>query len=126
MAPRDPVDKQIQRMEERRFAGRCNDCISSIERADSLREIARLPSSLVLPFSLSESDIARDNLRQVQTRAEDRAKELIQEQLTQFARTGADQREMRRRTMLDTWANLTGPLAHLRAWAQNKLLILEQ
>ena len=28
--------------------------------------------------------------------------------------------------MLDSWANLAGPLAHLRNWAQGKLFAAEQ
>jgi hypothetical protein len=28
--------------------------------------------------------------------------------------------------MLDAWANLTGPLAHLRVWAQSRLVAAEQ
>ncbi len=126
MALRDPVDKNMLRMEERRFAARCDDQTSSIERADTLREVSRLASSLQLPYALSASDVARDNLRQLQMRAEGRARELILEQLQQFLRAEEFQREKYRRAMLDAWTNLTGPLGHLRAWAQSKLLAAEQ
>jgi hypothetical protein len=54
MAIRDPVDKNMQRMEARRFASRCEAQVSSIERADSLREVARLATSITLPYSLSD------------------------------------------------------------------------
>lgn len=126
MALRDPVDKNLQRMEGRRFAARCEAQISSIERADTLREVSRLATSLVLPYAITDDYTARDALRQVETRAEDRARELILEQIHQFARAEDSQREKHKRAILDTWANLTGPLGHLRTWAQNKLTAAEQ
>jgi hypothetical protein len=126
MALRDPVDKNLLRMEGRRFAARCETQISSIERADTLREVSRLATALVLPYAISEDYTARDALRMVQTRAEDRARELIQEQLQNFLRAEENQREKQKRAMLDAWANLTGPLGHLRTWAQSKLSTAEQ
>ncbi|MDP2821739.1 MAG: hypothetical protein Q8O52_03535 [Sulfuritalea sp.] len=126
MAFRDPIDKNLLRMEARRFAARCEGQVSLIERADTLREVSRLATLIALPFSLIEDDSARDGLRLVQTRAEDRARELIQEQLQNFARAEENQREKLKRSMLDAWTNLTGPLGHLRVWAQNKLLAAEQ
>ena len=126
MALRDPVDKNMQRMEARRFASRCEAQVSSIERADTLREVARLATLIVLPYSLSEDFTARDALRLVQLRAEDRARELIQDQIQTFARAEDDHREKQKRAMLDAWANLTGPLAHLRVWAQSRLIAAEQ
>lgn len=126
MAFRDPVERNMLRMEARRFATRCDGHVSLIERADSLREVARLATLVTLPFSLSGDDTARDALRVVQMRAEDRARELIQEQLQHFARADENQREKLRRAMQDAWANLTGPLGHLRTWAQSKLVAAEQ
>ncbi len=126
MALRDPADKNLLRMEGRRFAARCDTQVSSIERADTLREVARLATSLTLPFSISEDYTARDALRLVQTRAEDRARELIQEQLQNYVRAEEILREKQRRAILDSWANLTGPLGHLRTWAQSKLIAAEQ
>ena len=126
MALRDPVDKNMLRMEARRFAARSEAQVSSIERADSLREVSRLMTTIMLPYSLTADDVARDSLRLVQTRAEDRARELIQEQLQNLARADENQREKHKRAMLDAWANLTGPLGHLRSWAQSKLLAAEQ
>ena len=79
-----------------------------------------------MTFALAEDYSARDALRLVQTRAEDRARELIQEQIQNFVRAEENQREKHRRAMLDAWANLTGPLAHLRNWAQSKLIVAEQ
>ena len=126
MALRDPVDKNLLRMEARRFATRCEAQVSSIERADSLREVARLATSLTLPYAISDDYAARDALRLVQKRAEDRARELIQEQIQNFARVEEAYREKHRRAMLDAWASLSGPLGHLRTWAQSRLMAAEQ
>jgi len=126
MALRDPVDKNLLRMEERRFTARCEAQVSSLERADTLREVSRLASSITLPYSISAEYTARDALRLVQTRAEDRARELIQEQIQNFGRAEENLREKQKRAMLDSWANLTGPLGHLRTWAQSKLMAAEQ
>lgn len=126
MALRDPVDKNLLRMEARRFAARCEAQVSLIERADTLREVARLATSITLPYSISEETTARDALRLTQTRAEDRARELILDQVQNFARAEENQRDKLRRSMLDAWANLTGPLAHLRTWAQSRLAAAQQ
>jgi hypothetical protein len=126
MALRDPVDKNLIRMEVRRFATRCDGQIASIERADTLREVSRLATSMTLPYAISGDYSARDALRVVQTRAEDRARELIQEQIQNFIRAEENLREKQKRAMFDSWANLTGPLGSLRTWAQNKLTAAEQ
>lgn len=126
MALRDPVDRNLLRMEGRRFSARCEAQISSIERADTLREVSRLATSLTLPYAVSADYAARDALRLVQTRAEDRARELIQEQIQNYSRCEENLREKQRRTMLDAWTSLTGPLGHLRTWAQNKLMAAQQ
>lgn len=126
MALRDPADKNLMRLEGRRFAARCDAQVSSLERADTLREVARLATSMTLPYAISEDYTARDALRLVQTRAEDRARELIQEQIHNFSRAEENLREKQKRAMLDAWANLTGPLGHLRTWAQSKLMAAEQ
>ena len=125
MALRDPVDKNMLRMEARRFAGRCEAQILSIERADSLREVGRLASLISLPYSLNADDMSRDALRMVQTRAEDRARELIQEQLHNLERAEGAKRDNLKRAILDSWSNLTGPLGHLRSWAQTRLVQVE-
>ena len=113
-------------MEERRFVSRCELQISSIERADTLREVSRLATSITLPYSLGADEVARDALRLLQMRAESRARELIEEQLHQFTRADESLREKLKRAMLDAWTNLTGPLGHLRTWAQSKLTAAEQ
>lgn len=126
MALRDPVDKHMLRMESRRFAARCEAQVSSIERADNLREVARLATMMSLPYVLSSDEPARDALRLLQTRAGDRARELIQEQIQAYARADTSHREKLKRSMHDAWTNLTGPLGHLRAWAQGRLVAAEQ
>lgn len=123
---RDPVDKNLLQMEARRFASRCDTQIFSIERADNLRELARLASLIILPHSLAANDSARDVLRLVHSRAESRARELIQQQIQSFLRAEPVAREKLKRAMLESWSNLTGPLGHLRTWAQGKLNGAEQ
>lgn len=125
MALRDPVDKNMLRMEARRFVGRCDIQVSSIERADTLREVLRLATLITLPFSIAEDEMARDALRLIQMRAEERSRELIQEQIQNFVRAEENQREKQKRAMLDAWTSLTGPLGHLRVWAQSKLMAAE-
>ncbi|MCK9387320.1 MAG: hypothetical protein M0Q22_02870 [Sulfuritalea sp.] len=126
MAFHDPADRNLLRMEGRRFAARCEAQISLIERSDTLREVSRLATLLTLPYAIAEDYTARDALRAVQTRAEDRARELIQDQIQNFSRAEDNQREKQKRAMLDSWANLTGSLSHLRTWAQSKLNVAEQ
>ncbi len=126
MPLRDPADKTLMRMEARRFAARCDAQMSSIERADTLREVSRQATSITLPYALIEEETARDALRLMQTRAESRARELIQEQVLNYVRAEENLRDKQKRTMLETWTNLTGPLGHLRTWAQNKLNAAEQ
>lgn len=125
MALRDPVDKNMLRMEARRFVARCDIQVSSIERADTLREILRLATMITLPFSIAEDEMARDALRLIQLRAEERSRELIQEQIQNFVRAEENQREKQKRAMLEAWTSLTGPLGHLRTWAQSKLMAAE-
>ena len=125
MALRDPVDKNLLRMQGRRFAARCEIQVSSIERADTLREVSRLATMITLPFAIAEDETARDALRLIQMRAEGRSRELIHEQIQNLVRAEEGQREKQKRAMLEAWTNLTGPLGHLRAWAQSKLMTAE-
>lgn len=125
MAFNDPSDKNLLRLEGRRFANRCEGQMALIQRADSLREVSRL-ASMSLPYALSEEMSARDAIRQVQTCAEDKARELITEQIHAFIRAEETNRPKVRRAIIDAWANLTGPLGHLRPWAQSKLAVAEQ
>lgn len=124
--PQDPVDKNLLRMEARRFAARCEGQLASIERTNSLRELVRLAGMIHLSYPLSEAPVARDALHHLTSRSEDRARELIRLQLQNYARVEPYLRDKWRRNMLDSWSNLTGSLAHLRAWAQTQLALVEQ
>lgn len=126
MSLRDPIDKNMLRMESRRFVARCEAQLSLVERSDTLRELSRLSTSLSVPYSLSADEPARDALRLLQTRTGDKARELIQEQIQAYARAEETQREKLKRAMLETWTNLTGPLGFLRTWAQSRLVAAEQ
>jgi hypothetical protein len=112
-------------LELRRFAGRCDGQEGLIRRADSLREISRL-ASMAAPYRIAGELETRDMLRRLSQAAEERAREIIQEQIDGFLRAEPDYRPKFKGQMHDDWANLTGPLAHLRSWAQNKLTQAEQ
>lgn len=125
MARVDYADRNILRMESRRFAARCDSQEALIQRADTLREVFRL-TTVPMPTTLADDVDARDAKRRVVRRAEERAKEVIVEQIEKYGKAEADFRENFKTRMLDDWTNLTGPLAHLRAWAKAKLLAFEQ
>lgn len=125
MARGDPTDNALIKLELRRFAGRCDGQEGLIRRADSLREISRL-ASLTAPFRIAGELETREILRRVSQAAEDRARELIQEQIDGYLRAEPDYRQKFKGKMHDDWANLTGPLAHLRNWAQGKLNMADQ
>lgn len=125
MSRADPAEQAMIRLELRRFASRCDLQEGQIRRADSLREVARL-ASIALPYKLSNELEARDYQRRVTQTAEERARELIAEQIDLFARSEGDFREKMHGKIRDDWANLTGALAHLRNWANSKLLVAEQ
>lgn len=122
---RDPVDRNIIRLESRRYVTKCETQIALVRRADTLREISRL-ALLPLPYSLTEDYGSRDAQNSVRTAAEDRARELITDQIANYLRAEPVAREKFRRLVMDGWSNLTGPLGHLRGWAQSKLLAAEQ
>jgi hypothetical protein len=121
----DPAEQAILRLESRRFATRCETQVALIQRADSLRELARL-ATIPLPYRLAEDYLGRDAQRRVSQVAEDRARELIQEQIDRCLRAEPERREILRNKLAEDWANLTGVLAHLRSWAQGKLLSAQQ
>ena len=125
MARVDYADRSILRMEARRFAARCDSQEGLIQRADTLREVFRL-TAIPMPTTLADDVDARDAKRDVVRRAEERAKEIIVEQIEKYGKAEADFRENFKTRMLDDWTNLTGPLAHLRAWAKGKLQTFEQ
>lgn len=125
MGKADPTEQALIRLELRRYSSRCDQQEGQIRRADALREVGRL-ASIPLPYKLSDEYQARDCQRRVMQLAEERARELILEQVGLFSRSEGDFRETLRGKMRDDWANLTGPLAHLRTWANSKLTVAEQ
>lgn len=125
MARADPAEQALIRLEMRRFAARCDTQEGQIRRADTLREVARL-ASVAIPYKLASEYEARDCQQRVTRTAEERARELIAEAVDLFTRSEGDFREKLRLKMRDDWANLTGPLAHLRSWANNRLQVAEQ
>jgi hypothetical protein len=125
MARADPAEQALIRLELRRFVSRCDTQEGLIRRADTLREVARL-ANIVVPYKLSNELDAREYQRRVALTAEDRARELIGEQVAEFCRAEGDFKDKLRAKMRDEWSNLTGPLGHLRNWANNRLLVAEQ
>ncbi|TRZ97997.1 MAG: hypothetical protein D4R84_04410 [Rhodocyclaceae bacterium] len=126
MAIHDTADKVRLRMEVRRFVARCETQVSLIERTDNLRELSRLATSINLPYVITADYTAHDALRMMQIRAEEKARELIAEDIQNFVRGDEHLRGKLKRSMFDAWTNLTGPLNHLRPWAQSKLTAAEQ
>lgn len=113
------------RLEARRFVSRCETQAALIQRADTLRELSRL-AVIALPYRVAEDYACRDAQRHVTLTAEDRARQVIQEQIQHYLRAEAERQEKVKGKLAEDWANLTGALAHLRAWAQGKLLAAEQ
>src|SRR5512135_849894 len=109
MARGDPTDNALIKLELRRFAGRCDGQEGLIRRADSLREISRL-AALSAPYRIAGELETRDILRRVSLAAEERAREIIQEQIDGYLRAEPDYRQKFKGKMHDDWANLTGPL----------------
>jgi hypothetical protein len=125
MASNDPADKALLRMEVRRFVGRCENNEGLVQRADSLRELAR-QAAMTLPYKIAGEYEARDAQRRLVLLAEDRAKELIGNQIANLYKLDEDHRQGFKGKMIEDWANLTGPLGHLRTWAKAKLNVAEQ
>lgn len=125
MSRADPTEQALIRLELRRFASRCDQQEGLIRRADSLREVSRL-ANVAIPYRLTNEYESRDLQRRVLQVAEERAREIIDGQVDVFVRAEESYREKQRGKMREDWSNLTGPLAHLRNWAQNKLNIAEQ
>lgn len=122
---RDPSERHLIRLESRHFITKCEGQVALIRRADALREVARL-ATITLPYVLSDDFAARDAQHGVLTAAEDRARELISDQILSYLRAEPIAREKIRHRTMDTWTNLTGPLGHLRPWALAKLTTAEQ
>jgi ADP-dependent phosphofructokinase/glucokinase len=122
---RDPIDRNLLRLEGRRFTTKCEAQVASIRRADTMREVARM-SSMPVPPSLYEEYTARDAAREVLTAAEDRVRELVHEQIQGWLRAEPIAQDKIKKSLLDSWANLTGSVGHLRPWALAKLAAAEQ
>ena len=122
---RDPIDRSMIRLESRRYITKCETQTALIRRADTLRELSRL-ALMDLPYVLTEDYSARDSQKSVRMAAEDRARELITDQIANYVRAEPVAREKFKRLVMDGWSNLTGPLGHLRGWAQSKLIAAEQ
>ncbi|HZV55174.1 MAG TPA: hypothetical protein VFF82_09560 [Rhodocyclaceae bacterium] len=125
MARSDPAELAMLRLEARRFVSRCEVQAALIQRADTLRELSRL-AMVALPYRVAEDYACRDAQRRVALTAEDRAKQLIQEQIQHYLRAEAEQHDKLKGQLAEDWGNLTGSLSHLRTWAQGKLLVAEQ
>lgn len=125
MARADPAEQALIRLELRRFESRCDTQEGLIRRADTLREVARL-ANIAIPYKLASEYEARDHQRRVGLIADERARELITGQVDLYARSDGEFRDKLRLKMRDDWANLTGPLGHLRSWANSRLQVAEQ
>jgi hypothetical protein len=121
----DPAEQAVLRLEARRFATRCDTQAGLIQRADSLREVSRL-ATVPLPYRLAEDLGSRDAQRRVTQAAEERAREIIQEQIDHCLRAEPERRAIMKSKLAEDWANLTGVLGHLRTWAQGKLAAAQQ
>ncbi len=116
----DPTTRNITRLEGRRFINKCEGQIALIHRADSLREVCRL-ASIAVPYVLSEDYSSRDAQRAVGVAAEERARELVNHMIESFMRAEPLARDKFKRQLMDGCNSLSGPLGHLRGWAQTKL-----
>ncbi|MBK6402563.1 MAG: hypothetical protein IPJ52_02860 [Rhodocyclaceae bacterium] len=121
----DPAEQAVLRLEARRFACHCDGQLALIQRADTLRELSRL-SRISLPYRLSEDFPSRAALGRVAMAAEQRAREIIHEQIQHYLRAEPEQQDKLRRQTVEDWANLSGALGHLRSWASGKLLAAQQ
>lgn len=125
MAFNDPATKAMLRMEVRRFTSRCDADQALLQRADTLREVVRLANRPV-PSMLSGENDAREAQRRLVQAAEERARELIMEHLNAYGKAHDEQRDRLMKNLADDLVHLTGPLGHLRTWAQNKRTAAEQ
>lgn len=125
MSRYDPVDRNLIRLELRRFQTRCEAQQGMIRRADTIHELIRL-GSIPLPYMLVEETEALDARRQLKQTAEDRARELFEALLDRFAKAEPIAREKLRRAIDEDVLLFSGSLANLRAWAFHRIASVEQ
>ena len=125
MATRDPIDRNLIRMELRRFQNRCEAQEGAIRRADSLREVARL-GVIAIPFQIGEETGALDARAQLRRAAEDRARELVEEMLDRLIKAEPSARDKIRRTIDDALLNISGSINAVKPWAHSRLTAVEQ
>ena len=122
---RDPIDRNMLRMELRRFQTRCEAQEGTIRRADTLRAVARL-GKMAIPFPLSEETAAMDARAQVRKTAEERSRELIEDMLRRLEKSEPQMRDKLHRQFEDEVLNLTGFLIPLRNWAESRWNLVMQ
>jgi hypothetical protein len=120
MAHYNPVDRNLIRMELRRFQTLCEAQEGSIQRADTIREVARL-ARINLPFALNEETAALDARAQIRRTAELRARDLIDEQCDRLVKCEPMARDKVLRQLGEELIQLTGSLSSLRIWAQGRI-----
>lgn len=126
MARPDPTEHALLKLELRRFCARCADQHAMIERADSMREIARL-ANIPIPYRLATDYAARDQQKRVQQAAEDRIRDLVRQMIDSYQRSEEGEFKLKVAKQFQEEINhLVGPLAPLRAWANNRWTQAEQ
>lgn len=120
MPPDDNFDQRLLRIESRRFVSQCQTHEPLIMRADTLRDVVRW-SDIFVPYEVAEDYEVREALERIEDLAEIRAKEIIMGQIDDCLEAEPEARKAIKGSMADDWANLTGSLRHLRAWAQKML-----
>ncbi|WIM05987.1 MAG: hypothetical protein OHM77_01465 [Candidatus Nitricoxidivorans perseverans] len=120
MPPGDNFDQRLLRLEVRRFVSQCHAQEPLIVRSDTLRDVARW-ANIFVPYQVAEEYEVRDALERIQDLAETRSKEIILGQIEDCLKAEPEVRASRIRQMTDDWTNLSGPLRHLRVWAQKML-----
>jgi hypothetical protein len=125
MAQFDPVNRNLIRLELRRFQTRCEAQQGTIRRSDSVRTVARL-GKIAIPFALAEEQLALDAREEVRKTAELRARELFDDLFSSYLKVEPHVRPKIKRTIEDEILQLSGFLNPLRVWAQGRLVTVEQ
>jgi hypothetical protein len=125
MSGKDPIDRSLRRMEMRRFLTRCEAQEGTIQRADTLHEVARL-ATIAVPFPLTEDTDAMDARRHVKKIAEERARELFENLLDHLIKAEPFAQEKMLNTIGEEILQFGGGLSALRTWAYARLAAVEQ